>query len=417
MMRGGDILFSLLLVAYFKPEQFARIALVQAWITPFLFFMVSPELALYAQYSDLKRQGRVSLESALKAFSIFAWGKLQFALILTAVIAWWSGESVFLIGWAWLQALGVQFLGPEREFLRLDHRIKDLARLTLIQKWGAVALMGVTLASVAQPLHWIWLSQALALIAAKIDATRCVKKAISEWPPGGTQSTVTDVLVAHLSHFSIWNHLNGVALNLILTLDVLVWSFFGGMNVSFGNYTAALKMVNVSFAIPFALSNWIGVQVSRIPGATPGVKNSSVSFRALSQFWVRRWTPVILGSGFLIFGVIAVGLRTIGPLKWGYDGIEQMSGWLPALLVGAVLIQLSFVVTAVMTSQGKVKQQFFELYLPAVVGAIGIYVASVWAGGMFTGLDALARGNVWVGLWVLGLALRMHWRAGHEANP
>lgn len=402
--RVADAGVTFVLIWALPIEVFSRLALAQAWVAPLLLFFVAPETVLYRDFSAWREEGRSSFASKLKFFRLFGWGKGQLALILSAVLplitaseAPWY-ERFWTLTWAFALALGPQLSGPDREFLRLSLNLKVLNAVTLYQKLSLLAATFLVARLYPARFELLALAAVFSAVSAGILAWYYAKRAMEALPEGpfAPVTSAKDLLTRSLTSFSIWNHLSGVLLNWVQTMDVFVlgWMRFPLREV--GLYATALKFANFSTALPLALTNAFGLWTGRKKYG-PGERGVAVrvSFGVAAIGVLQALVLGLLAPWF--FSVLSQG-------RWSADDQARMVRWLYWFLAGLVFMSSAFVVNSWLILRADVRMLFFRVYLPWAGFALAAYGIAARIGG----LDGTAMLNVGVGLaYVALLAARL----------
>lgn len=154
--------------------------------------------------------------------------------------------------WAILLSLAPQVSGADRAFLRLDLRLRELNAVTLIQKVG---LLGGTAAALFFAPGNLWCLVAVAASALLLSAFFAYRFAARGLPRDAELKLRTfPETLESLRGFSIWSHFSGVVLGWVQTMDLYFLGMFGLPAREAGLYAACLKLANLSYALPSALS-------------------------------------------------------------------------------------------------------------------------------------------------------------------
>lgn len=410
LTRGADAASTLLLLWALPSETFSKLALAQAWVAPLLLVFVSPEAVLYRDFKAWGELGPRELSSRLHALRLFGWGKAQLALVLAFGMAlsgiWWGTGSFWgrfcALVWAFSLALAPQISGPDREYLRLDLELKSLNAITLAQK---LSLFFGT-AAVA----WIWPGRleplaGVAVISASCSAVLAYRRVSGvfrargwarEFSEGKRQAEFIGTLSDALRSFSIWQHLSGVVLNWVQTLDVFFLGLYRFPAREVGLYAAALKLANFALVLPLALSNVISLWLGRGGNAERH----------------REWERMTRLTGLLLGGACAQAgiLLALSPWifswlshgRWSDAERSQMTHWLLWMLAGSAPLSASFVISSWLTLRASVQELFLRISLPWMILSLVLYAGFIarfglegaaWANPLIAGvyLSLLAR--------------------------
>lgn len=394
--RVADGLTTLFLIWFLSPELFSKLAMAQAMTAPLLLFFVAPETVLYRDFSIWKKAGPSSLASRLHVFRAFGYGKGQLAVVISLITgALLSGQSywewVFSLIWAFSLALAPQIAGPDREFLRLSLQLEALNLISLYQKLvlfvgtvGALQFIGhfaphFNTAAIGQGSHLIQLASlaGIAAFSAVSTAVFARAKAIQYLrKEGATETSLKGrdgpgmflTLTETLKDFSIWQHLQGVILNWVQTMDLFCLGLFHFPARQIGLYASVLKLVNFSNFAPLALTNVFGIWIGRkLP--EKGHAGERAQLKRLSFF-------LFLGVSFqgLIFmglGPYLIDLLSHG--RWAQSEEAQMVQWFNWVLLGNVILTSTYLLSHWALVRSQVLRAFTHVYLPWGVLTLGAY--------------------------------------------
>jgi len=399
--RGADAASSLLLLWALTPELFSKLALAQAAIAPLLFFFLSPETVMYRDYSVWQKEGRHGIAGRIRAFRRLSWGKGQLAIVLSLGLALlWPGEGLswsdrfFSLIWAFSLSLAPQISGPDREFLRMELRIRELSWLSFFQKLSLLA--GTAVAALIFPGNLFALA-GFAAISALGTAWMARWRAEKRLPVGAGAIDPIHVLKESLTSFSLWQHLLGVVLNWVQTMDVLILGVFRFPAREVGLYAAVLKLANLTTAAPNALCNLLSVWIGRRDRGT-GLADERRRIGELSLLLV----AAIVAQAIALWFVSPWILSALSHGRWSGEEMIVMRRWLAWMLTGIGLFASTFMLSSWLALRTQVASMFVRVYLPFGVFALATYSALAWRWG----LEGAAGGNVAVMViyWILLIA-------------
>ena len=401
--RVADAATTIALVRYLSPETFSKLGLAQAAVAPLLLLFISPEAVLYRDFAKWKQGAPAELIARLKALRFFGWGKLQAAFFLSLVAAaLHSGESYwnrfFALIWAFSLALAPQISGADREYLRLDLRLKQLNAITLTQK--LLLLLGTIWVVLFRPTEIAYLAL-VALSSALVGAFMAhafVKKALPQGGSGTFLITQRQVISEAIGSFSIWRHLSGVITNWVQTLDL----FFLGFVFRFparliGLYSAALKIGNFSNALPMALANSISVWIAQGEAKD---QNSEILRLKKTGFY---FTVLCVVQGMVFWLLLPLLTNSIGSLHQTVEEAAEMVVWMRWILVGNSLLCCTYPVTSWIAQRGFITTLFWKVQLPWVLLTALTYGIGAWKWGA----QGAAVGNSIVAVLYLFLVVRV----------
>jgi hypothetical protein len=368
LTRLADAGASLLILTLFAPERLGTLAWAQAWVAPLLFLALSPETILYRDYSVLKAGG--SLAHFVRAFQRFAELKVLALTALalgTAAVLGRSTEELWALLWALSLPLGAQLLGPERETLRLGLELKRLNQLTLIQKFlffGATLLSAMAFKeSNAALAAAVWASFALSLVLARTWVRRVDRGAEAS---RGTLPSFGQIWRSSLQGFSGAQHLIGVCLGWVQTLDLFFLSWVATDARTLGLYSVVLKIANFSNAVPIAVANLYAIRLGR---ARADLSEEKQQLKKLSFGFA-------LGVGVQCLLGVALGgfaLRLLSRGRWTELENAELHGWLVLILLGAAWYQLPLLHNAWLVVRSSLAKVLTQIFVPWLLLAAAIY--------------------------------------------
>ena len=380
LIRLTDSLVSMTLLWVLVPESFAKVALAQAWVAPMLFLFVSPETVIYRDFSLWKSQGPASLSANLRALRLFSWGKALAAILIAVLSAFifpvgdGFNQRFYLILWAFSLSLAPQLSGADREFLRLDLKLKQLTAVTFCHKFSLLAgtvlvafqyrnrmdlLAGVAIFStlLSTLLAHIWARASLREMGA---SARDLKT---------SHANSFRVISEGLKTFSIWGHMSSVILNWVLSMDLFILGMVGLEARQLGIYASVLKLANFSFALPVALANLFSVWVGRKSAHVEEIEQvRTLSARLFFGSLLQAIIIAVLGPYLLAF---------LSRGRWSEFEQRQMAHWLYWILAGSVLISSTFLVTSWLALRGKLIPLVYRVYIPWGISSLILYTGAI----------------------------------------
>jgi hypothetical protein len=415
--RGADAATSIVLLWALPSEIFSKLAIAQAVVAPLLVLFVSPTWALYRDFNRWRGDGASALAARLHALRLYGRGLGQLALVLALSVALIvHGEGPFLqrfaaMVWAFALLTGVHLCSADREFLRLELKLTELNTSTLIQKF--IVFFGSLVVALRYPerLDFLALVAVFSMVVSAIWTEAKVKSLLRD--QGATPASIAGregppvfvTLEESIRHVSIWNHLSGVALNWVQTMDVFFLGMFRFPAMQVGLYAAALKLSNVTFALPGALASLFSVWVGRQHGD---------EWRERPQVWRL--------SGFLFLGsVVQAGLlAALGPWiisalsrgRWSPGEQREMLAWMRWILAGSAIYCSTILFTSWLTIRAQPRSLFFRVYLPWLGLSLAAYGFAAHTGGP----DRVAPVNIVVAVLLVGLLAAMNRRQRFERD-
>jgi hypothetical protein len=385
--RATDALTGLVLIWALQPEIFSQLVMAQAWAAPTLLLFLSPEGAVYRELAEWKKKGPDCVAGSLRALRLFAWAKvvaaLAASLLLAAVIPGRTAYAarIAAVLWAYFIALGPQIAGPDREFLRLELRLRTVNALTIVQKTillGGTILVSTTFGMRLAPLAAVaGLSATVCALAAwRCSAALLLSQGASAEGLGGRRGPpVRETLSRTLMTFTLWQHLSMTVSTWIRTMDLFFLGLFGIPARVLGLYGAALKVANLATAVPVAAMSLFAIWLGR--REEPRLEEE--------RRFVLRITPLI-GVGTLLIAVaIALVLPFVLPLlshgRWTPREIATMTGWIHWMLAAGTVVVTPIILfwwLALRTSYARI---FFEIYVPWTIVSLVLFAVAAGLGG------------------------------------
>jgi hypothetical protein len=403
LIRVSDAFVSMLLLWILSPEFFSQLALAQAAVSPFLILFIAPENLIYRDYARWKESGPEAIAARLRVFRLFAWGKWQFAVLISGVMAWyWSDSRYFHVGklncflelvWAFSLVMAPQVSGPDREFLRLDLRLKEVNALGVFQKLSLVA--GTVIAVYRAPGQIGPLTTAVVLSTALTALLARWRVVQALGARHGQELPLAPVIVEvfnSMRQVSFWQHLSGVILNWVQTMDMLFLGMFGFAARAVGLYAAALKIANVSIALPTALANLFSIWLGR--RGAQGKRGEIGHLKRLSLMMLAVNTI----QAVVIWELSPWLIHMLSHGRWSDFECAEVRAWLTWILAGAALLGAALPVSSWLVLRARVSKVFYQVYLPWGLMSAAIYFLGILASSRagLTGPMAAAMANVLV---------------------
>ena len=406
LVRVLDAGTSFVLLWVLRPEDFSALALAKAWVAPALFFFFSPEVLLYRDFGVWKEQGIQALGQNIRCLRYFAWTKLFAGVLISVPLAIflpseaedWSFSFYSLI-WAFSLVLAPQVMGADREFLRLNLNLRALSFLSFFQK--VLFFLGTLCAVRFFPgeMNRLALFGVISLVISGLAARYLGNRSLKKMGYLKEFLSVRDMarpLFGSFKSFVIWQHLSGVVLNWVQSMDLFVLGLFLGESLAgfpvtsraLGEYGAVLMIAGFSLAVPLALANlfsvWLGRRVEKdFESERKELLRGSV--------WVGGYS-VVQAIG-IYFGVQWV-FEAFFQHKWPLEEQAQMLVWLQGLLGGTVILGTSFLLSSWVMLRRTPKNVFIRIYVPWCVLSAAIYCVASKGGG----ITGAAFSNIAVGL-------------------
>ena len=407
LARGMDAAATLAILWCVPTEVFSQLAIAQAYVAPALFFFVSPETVLYREFGKWSDEGAAPMLTRLRVFRRFAWGKGILAVILAAVLAFSfpspSGTGFGFVDrfaallWAFSLPLLPQVSGPDREYLRLDLDLKTLNFITFFQR--AVYLLLLVPAAKLFPHSFVMIAgcgAATMLFTAWLARKKVEAKFSGVVPTSIPEGSGFTLIRRSLEGFSVWNHVSGVIIGWVQTMDVFFLGWFRFPASEVGIYSVALKFANFTLAIPYAVSNLFVVFLGRT--ASPDRRRETRLLVRFSLILLAYAAVQAVVSYLLAPYVIHLFSRG----RWTREEEARMVVWLKAILPASAIFASSLFWTGWLGIRTSFSKLVATLYLPWAATSAGIYAWAIHTGGT----DSAARANLSVmGVFIFLLAV------------
>jgi hypothetical protein len=396
-----DALATLLILWAVPTEKFSHLAIAQAWVAPALFLFIAPETILYRDFAKWQSEGQGSLLTRIRMLRRFAWSKVAAATILSLAIAAFSGsvagsestyfDRLFALIWAFSLSLAPQIAGPDRELLRIDLNLRQLNFVTFFQRALYLALLAVAIHFYGSSMATLATSAGVAVLLSAGIARFLVERNFSGVTSvHSPENSFFRVISGSLSDFSIWNHLAGIVIGWMQTMDLFFLGVFHFSALDIGLYSTILKLSNFTLAAPFAFSNLYAVHLGREhPDVSPAEKK--IEFQRM--FRLSGYLLAFIAAQVLIFWFASPWiLSLLSRGRWTEMDIGRMIGWLDWILPSCALFGSLLLWTSWLNVRTPIRDVVIRAYLPWGVVALSVY-------GYFIhrfGPDGAARANLMV---------------------
>jgi hypothetical protein len=170
-----------------------------------------------------------------------------------------------------------------------------------------------------------------------------------------------------IGSFSVWTHVIGVLHTWILTLDLFLLSQLKLVGAAgLGVYGIALKISNLSLALPQALSNlfWVWLGQNQIPNSRSEKK----------QLWLFSGVLLFLSlvQGFILWAVASYALKYSKGIA-GQEVEFLKDSLLPPILLGTCLISGTFLFHTYVQLRARPERQLYRVYVPWLLMSVATY--------------------------------------------
>ncbi len=357
-----------------------------------LFFFISPETALYRDFGKWMEEGPAAMLSRLRYFRRFAYFKAFAAILLSAVIAaitsslpgsdYSFSDRFSALVWAFSLPLIPQVSGPDREFLRLSLDLKVLNLVTLFQRGLYLVLLLPILIFFPGSFPLLGVTSVLTLILTSWFSRRWVERHfLGVLSPHFNFSEFVRVNRNAFLGFSLGNHISGVIMGWVQTLDLFFLGWFRLPAAEIGIYSVVLKLSNFTLAIPYAVSNFHNVVLGRGRTEHEGRRLVLLSVGLLAFCGLQAW--IFYLSAPWILELFSRG-------RWTAVDQSRMLGWLRFILPASAVFASTLFWGGWMTIRRSLSRLVYFVYVPWAGVSAWIYASAVSSGGA----DAVARANL-----------------------
>ena len=392
-----DAVATLVLLWSVPTEKFSHLAIAQAWVAPALLLFIAPETILYRDFAKWQIEGKGVLLTRIRALRRFAWGKVLAGVVLSLGIAAVSGsddlffDRFFALIWAFSLPLAPQIAGPDRELLRIALHLRELNFVTFFQRalylgllLFAIRFFDSSMASLAVAASTAVLLSATFsrfLVERSFRGTRAVKS-----PTDSFRNVISNSLIG----FSLWNHIAGIVIGWMQTMDLFFLGIFRFSAIEIGLYSTVLKLSNFALAAPFAFSNLYAVRLGRVPPEE--VDSNRIPEKR--KMWKVSGVLVLFSMvQALLFRLLFPALLTgLSRGRWSEVQIVRMLGWLNWILPACALFGSLLLWTAWLNVRTSIRLLVLRAYVPWGIFALGSYA---WCTSRY-GPEGAARANLLV---------------------
>lgn len=394
-----DALTTLIVLWSVPTEQFSHLALAQAWVAPALLLFIAPETILYRDFSKWEAEGRGVLLTRIRALRRFAWGKVFAAVLLSLGIAAFASsgggtestyyDRLFALLWAFSLPLAPQIAGPDRELLRIDLRLRELNFVTLFQRGLYLVLLLFAVRFYGSSMGALAIASTVAvLLSAGVSRFLVERNFRGTAPIHSSADSFVNIISRSLTGFSIWNHIAGIVIGWMQTMDLFFLGIFGFSAMDIGLYSTVLKLSNFTLAGPFAFSNLYAVHLGR---ADPrqGIEQRSDEWRKMIRFSGALVAFAVCQTLIFRFASPWI-LSALSRGRWSDADLGRMLGWLNWLLPSCALFGSLLLWTAWLNVRTPIRALVLRAYAPWGVVALTVYALFIYR----LGPDGAAYANL-----------------------
>jgi hypothetical protein len=397
--RVADAVFSLALVATFPPAEFSKLALAQAAVAPLLVLFISPDSIMYREFSTWREKGHYFVMANLRGFRFIAWGKALAAVVVASLVAlrgedYWISFSALI--WAFALALMPQIAGPDREFLRLNLKLGELNLLTLFQKSFMLTGLFVVVQFFDKSIPLLAALSAVAVVSnswlAKLSADRFLHSQGAGKAGLAAQNgpSVKHLLIDSVKRYSFWNHVSGIILLWVQTMDLFFLGLMKFPATDVGLYAFVLKISNMALTMPTAIASNFLLWLGRRTSSREGMEDEWLRQRKFSSI-------LAIGVALTCWAIAYLAPSLLTLLARGrWSGTDQavMATWMRQILAGAFFYASALPLAMWLQVRAPSFDLFKRVYLPWLMFSAAAYYGGISRWG-FTGA---AKMNIFVGI-------------------
>ena len=373
-IRVLDALTTLILIRVLSAHDFGLFSVYQSGVAMALLFFPAIEIALFRDYSRLKREGTLAVELAV--YRYFNYLKLAALVVLIFAISLVPQEApwlvrVGLLSFAFALPFSQAFYSFMREPLRFEMR-QHIVSLVGIAQRALLVLTLVILSRLAPNNVPLLLFAALGTYIAAGWGWWFTSREFFVGMPLVPEKAYAKIKKAFF-HIVLWIHLGGVITQVIQTLDVFSLNVFNVDLAEIGRYGIALKAANFFQILPIALASSFGVYLARNHTKEERQKETSRVLKYSMLF-------IVLTFGLFILGM-AVGKPLLAFLAKGKleaESLARTTEYFRWQLAGVLILCAGYPLTTYLAIRGSLAKLFFQAGLPWLVlsGAVYFWSAS-----------------------------------------
>lgn len=371
-IRVLDALTTLILIRVLSAHDFGLFSVYQSGVAMALLFFPAIEIALFRDYSRLKREGTLAAELAV--YRYFNYLKLAALLVLIFALSLAPQEAPWLVrigllSFAFALPFSQAFYSFMREPLRFEMR-QHIVSIVGIAQRAFLVLTLIILSRLAPGNVPLLLFGALFTYIAAGWGWWFTSREFFQGMPLVPEHAYEKIKKAFF-HIVLWIHLGGVITQVIQTLDVFALNIFNVELAEIGRYGIALKAANFFQILPIALASSFGVYLARNHPEDRG-KEPALVLRYSFLFVLLTGTLFALG---MVVGEPLLAFLAKGKLD--AESLARTSQYFRWQLAGVLILCAGYPLTTYLAIRGSLAKLFFQAGLPwLVISAVTYFWAS-----------------------------------------
>jgi len=390
ILKIGTTLAFIVLVRLLSAEAIAAVGIATGYLLFISYLDVAPIRILLRDYPKVVGDSTKRNELLTALFSFWCLQTVLMLLLAGALIA-------FVIAPLDIQSLAFLYIAMTIDFIALslqswlkiiyyaDFRQRAATRLSLFLGIGRLAVYGLLLFMPSLVTYsWILIASAFGTGLTWFTAFfRSFQYSVS-W-----HARSPALLLESLKSYGLWDHLNRLVIDTLLTVDLVILSWNAGTR-DMSSYTIALRFVSLLTLIPLQLN--AALQVAAANYETAMERSRAIGAVVKINFLV----SVVQLLGIFLFG------RWLMALLFGSHVAPEAFHYMLVLAGGVTLFNLSVPLMGVINNHCRMDKAFAFVFLPELIFGTAVYTVSAatfGAVGIAWG-KVVACGALATGLWV-----------------
>lgn len=394
--KAGTTVVFVILVRLLSVDDIAAIGITTGYLVFITFLDVQPIRVLLRDYPTLARERRSRDELLTGMFAFWVVQAIgMFALF--AVLERFALSRIDVPG------IGLLFLAVTIDYMALSLQgwVKTVLYADFQQKIATKVGFLLTVGRLGSyAVVWFrpslatysWLLISLALFSGVLWAALLVR--LVDYRPVWSKDT-PGLLWRSVRSYGLWDHGNRMAIDTLLMIDIVVLSWFAPLS-DIASYTIALRVNSLLFLLPMQLTHGLQLMLSH-------AGDDDRRHRSINVFL--KWNAVLSAAQFAFMALAGEWLLR---LLFGVSGEGPVLTYTLIIAGGVSLMNLCWPLVAVVNNLCSLYKAFLQIYMPALVLGLGVYVvaAARW------GAMGVAWGNIAAyAVLCLGMAIfvRLHY--------
>ena len=339
-------------------EHIGIIGVTTGYLVFFRLISIAPESILFRDLPKIKNK----LSEYLSAFTIFWMLKTIILMALAGIFSYVLFliygnilASAYFFGTVFIFSLGT-FHGIGKETLLISFKQGIAVKFSLILSVLTVALTFLLFFSPTL-ISYLYIVIVANLIAA-VTWFYLLKKHLS-FSFKKTKDTFK-IINYSIKSFAIWLHIGGSMFSVMLTIDVLILSFFATLGVV-GDYTIALTVSNFFFVVPMLLQKSTTIGLSNISDKKTAHKAINMSIKYC--FFLSAIQMVF----FIVFGKLIISIFT-------QNNIDTIYLYSLLIIAGINILNVFRPLHSITVTKIEVSKHVKFVIFPTIVISVASYI-------------------------------------------